>query len=136
METATRRSLITFMTSYVRFYSRNGTCLSCIDSQASGISTTSFSGCEAIPSALALHRVVREPLELGREWMRKAHLALRHDQACGILFGRNPPLRACASAPKELAARILMVEGRRVKGQRSRESVPAALQFAVRGKAY
>src|SRR4029077_21055440 len=93
-------------------------------------------GCDPSPSGFAFPRLIREPLELGREWMRKAHLALRHDQACGILFGRNPPLRACASAPKELAARILMVEGRRVKGQRSRESVPAALQFSVRGKAY
>src|SRR5215475_10722552 len=50
-------------------------------------------------SAFALHRFVREPLEFDRKWMGKAHLALRHDQACGIRFRRNPPLRACASAP-------------------------------------
>jgi hypothetical protein len=30
-------------------------------------------------SALARHRIVREPLELDRKWMRKAHLTLRHD---------------------------------------------------------
>src|SRR5260221_283876 len=86
--------------------------------------------------ALGLPRVVREPLELDRKWMRKAHLTLRHDQACGILFGRNPPLRACASAPRELASRILMVEGRSLKYQRSREPVPPALKFPVSGKAY
>src|SRR2546430_1728599 len=96
----------------------------------------SCSGCEAILSALALHRVVREPLELDRKWMRKAHLTLRHDQACGILFWRNPPLRARASAPRELASRILMVEGRRLHDQRSREPVPPALKFPVSGKAY
>src|SRR5262249_11462636 len=73
--------------------------------------TDSRSGCEAILSALALHRFVREPLELDRKWMSKAHLTLCHYQACGILFRRNPPLSACASAPKELASRILMVEG-------------------------
>src|SRR6516225_5925169 len=88
----------------------------------------SCSGCEAILSALALHRFVREPLELGRKWMSKAHLTLRHDQACGILFWRNPPLRACASAPKELASRLLMVEGRRLKDQRSREPGLAVLR--------
>src|SRR5262245_58905138 len=87
-------------------------------------------------SAFALHRFVREPLELDRKWMGKAHLALRHDQACGIRFRRNPPLRACAPAPKELASRVLMLEGRRLQGQRSREPVPLALKFSERSKAY
>src|SRR5215470_18060715 len=96
----------------------------------------SCSGCEAILSALALHRLVREPLELDRKWMSKAHLTLCHYQACGILFRRNPPLSACASAPKELASRLLMVESRRPKDQRSGEPVSPALQFSVSGKAY
>src|SRR6266446_5371958 len=87
-------------------------------------------------SAFALHRFVREPLELDRKWMSKAHLTLRHDQACSIRFRRNPPLSACASAPKELASRILMVEGGRLKDQRSREPVPAALKFSLSSKAY
>src|SRR5262249_46524889 len=87
-------------------------------------------------SAFALHRFVREPLELDRKWMGKAHLTLRHDQACGIRFRRNPPLRACASAPKELASRVLMLEGRRLQGQRSREPVPLALKFSERSKTY
>src|SRR5262245_425084 len=87
-------------------------------------------------SAFALHRFVREPLELDCKWMRKAHLALRHDQARDILFGRNPPLGACASAPKELAFRILMLEGSRLQQQRTRERVPLALKFSVSSKAY
>src|SRR6266481_4982068 len=87
-------------------------------------------------SALALHRVVREPLELDRKWMSKAHLTLRHDQACGILSRRNPPLRAGASAPIELASRILMVEGSRLQDQRSREPVPPASNLSVSCKAY
>jgi hypothetical protein len=61
-------------------------------------------------SALALDRLVRELLELDRKWMNKGHLTLRHYQACDIPFGRNPPLSACKSAPKELATYILMVE--------------------------
>src|SRR5262249_32827989 len=80
-------------------------------------------------SALALHRFVREPLELDRKWMRKAHLTLRHYQACGILVKRNPPLGACTSAPKELASRVLMIEHRRLQYQRSREPVPPALEL-------
>ena len=75
-------------------------------------------------SVLALHRFVCEPLELDRKWMSKPHLTLRHDQACGILSRRNPPLSACTSAPKELASLILMVERCRLQDQRSREPVP------------
>src|SRR5262249_57227605 len=96
----------------------------------------SCSGCEAILSALALHRFVREPLELGPKWMSKAHLTLCHYQARGVLFRRNPPLSACASAPKELASRFLMFEGRRLQDQRSCEPVPLALKFSVSSKAY
>src|SRR5262249_13144905 len=87
-------------------------------------------------SAFALHRFVREPLELAREWSGKAHPTLRHDQACGVRSRRNPPLRACASAPKELASRVLMLERRRLQSQRSREPVPLALKFSERSKAY
>src|SRR5215468_3802031 len=104
--------------------------------KAYGHSASFYAGCEAILSAFALHRFVREPLELDRKWMGKAHLTLRHDQACGIRFRRNPPLRACASAPKELASRVLMLERRRLQGQRSREPVPFALQLSERSKAY
>jgi hypothetical protein len=67
-------------------------------------------------SALALHCFVGEPFELGHKWMPR--LTLRHYQACGILFRRNPPLGACTSAPKELASRVLIVECRRFLDQR------------------
>src|SRR5229473_3690531 len=83
-------------------------------------------------SVLALHRFVREPLELDHKWM--PHLTLRHYQACGILSRRNPPLSASTSAPKELASRVLMVEHRRLQDQRSRESVPPALKFSESSK--
>src|SRR6267154_5730595 len=85
-------------------------------------------------SVLVLHRFVREPLELDHKWM--PHLTLRHYQACGIPSRRNPPLSACTSAPKELASRILMVERRRLQGQRSREPVPFAFKFSVSRKAH
>jgi len=87
-------------------------------------------------SAFALQRFIREPLELDRKWMSKAHLTLRHYQACGILFRRNPPLSAGKSAPKELASCILMVERRRLQDQRSREPLPLALKFSESSKAY
>jgi hypothetical protein len=85
-------------------------------------------------SAFALHRFVREPLELDHKWMR--HLTLRHYQACGILSRRNPPLGTSTSAPKELASRVLMVERRRLQDQRSGEPVPLAFEFPVSRKAY
>jgi hypothetical protein len=50
--------------------------------------------------ALALHRFVREPLELDGKWMSQAHLTLRRYQACGIFFKGNAPLSACASPQK------------------------------------
>src|SRR3954468_19656061 len=87
-------------------------------------------------SALALHRFVREPLELDRKRMSKPRLTLRHDQARGLLSRRNPPLRACASAPEQLAARVLVVERRRIQDQRSREPVPPASNRPVSRKAY
>jgi len=37
-------------------------------------------------SAFALHRLVREPLELDRKRLSKGILTLHHDQACGVLF--------------------------------------------------
>src|SRR6516165_1313439 len=80
-------------------------------------------------SALALHRFIREPLELDRKWMSKAHLTLRHYQACRILFRRNPPLSAGKTAPKKLAYCILMVERRGLQDQTAREPVPFALKF-------
>src|SRR5262249_55285488 len=89
---------------------------------------TPMSAARLYLSALALHRFVREPLELDRKWMRKAHLTLRHYQACGILVKRNPPLGACTSAPKELASRVLMIEHRRPQYQRSREPGPPPLR--------
>src|SRR5262249_2004773 len=85
-------------------------------------------------SAFVLHRLVREPFELDHKWM--PHLTLRHYQACGIPFKRNPPLGACTSAPKELASRVLMVERRRLQDQRSREPVPPASKFSKSRKAY
>src|SRR3954462_11922677 len=87
-------------------------------------------------SALALHRFVREPLELDRKRMSKRCLTLHHDQARGILPRQNPPLRACTSAPEELAARILVVERRRRQDQRSRGPVPPASNLPVSRKAY
>src|SRR5215471_14592434 len=103
---------------------------------AMGQNRTHAADARSFLSALALHRFVREPLELDRKWMSKAHLTLRHDQACGILFRRNPPLSACASAPKELASRIPMFERGRLQDQRPREPVPLALKFPVSSKAY
>src|SRR5262249_3630169 len=97
---------------------------------------TPMSAARLFLSALALHRFVREPLELDRKWMRKAHLTLRHYQACGILVKRNPPLGACTSAPKELASRVLMIEHRRLQYQRSREPVPPALKLSESSKSY
>src|SRR5882724_2357769 len=85
-------------------------------------------------SAFALHRFVRQPFELDHKWM--PHLTLRHYQACGILFRRNPPLGACTSAPKQLTSRVLMLEPRRLQDQRSREPMSLALKFSESSEAY
>src|SRR5262249_47819647 len=63
---------------------------------------THAAGAKSILSTVTLHRFVHEPLELDRKRVKKGHLTLRHDQACGIRLRRNPPLSACSSAPKEL----------------------------------
>jgi hypothetical protein len=78
-------------------------------------------------SAFALHRFVREPFELDHKWM--THLTLRHDQAGGIRFRRNPPLGAHTSVPEELASRILMVEHGRLQDQPASEPVSPALNI-------
>src|SRR5258708_22951223 len=63
------------------------------------------------PGAL-LHRLIRQPLELEREWMDERHLALRHHHAGYVALRRDPPLRAGHATPIEFAGRIGMIERR------------------------
>jgi hypothetical protein len=51
-------------------------------------------------SAFALHRFVRQPLELDPKLMTKGHVALCHYQARSILLRRNPLLGA-STTPKK-----------------------------------
>src|SRR5262245_25698142 len=85
-------------------------------------------------SAFALHRFVREPLELDPNRVNKGPLALQHYQASRILFRRNPPLGACATAPKELSSRVLMIERTGLRYQCSREAVSPASKSSESGK--
>src|SRR5947209_20500756 len=53
-------------------------------------------------SALALHLLVGQPLELEYKWMKEGHLTLCHHQARDIRVRRYPPLCTGNSAPIEL----------------------------------